>query len=326
MKRLLLTGAAGFAGSHIVDAMMKTTNWEIVGLDRLSYAGSLDRLKEYRGNPRLKFVFHDFRAQFSASVLRSIERADYVIHNGAETHVDRSLVTPEDFIQSNVVGTFHLLEAARKLEVERFIFTSTDEVFGPAPAGVAYKEDDTLRPSNPYSATKAAGEALVYSYFKSFGLPAIVTRTMNMFGEKQHPEKFVPMVMKKILGHQTVPIHASIYDDKVVTLGSRNWLHARNQADALLFLLERGVPGETYHVAGVEFDNLEIAEMVAGFIGFPLKKQFVDAVSHRQGHDLRYALSDDKIRCLGWRPPVEFLASLEKTVSWSLENKEWLND
>lgn len=326
MKTLLLTGAAGFAGSHIVDAVMKGTDWEIIGLDRLSYAGSLDRLKEYRGNPRLKFLFHDFRASFPDSLLERIGEVDYVIHNGAETHVDRSLVSPEEFVQSNVVGTFHVLEMARKLCMERFIFTSTDEVFGPAPAGVSYKEDDTLKPSNPYSATKAAGEALAYSYFKSFHLPAITTRTMNMFGEKQHSEKFVPLVMKKIIRHETVLIHAAIHDGKVVTLGSRNWLHARNQADALLFLLEHGVPGETYHVAGVEFDNLEIAEMVAGFMGFPLKKEFVDAVSHRQGHDLRYALSDEKIRSLGWRPPVKFFASLEKTVSWSLEHKEWLDD
>jgi dTDP-glucose 4,6-dehydratase len=326
MKRALLTGAAGFAGSHIVDHILQTTDWEIVGLDRLSYAGSLDRLKEHRGNPRLNFVFHDFRAVFPTSLLKRIGKIHYVIHNGAETHVDRSLLLPGDFIESNVVGTFHVLEAARRIGVERFIFTSTDEVFGPAPPGVSYEEDDPIKPSNPYSATKAAGEALCYSYFKSYGLPVVTTRTMNMFGEKQHPEKFVPLVMKKVLDGERVPIHAAKYEGVVAVCGSRNWLHARNQADAILFLLEHGRDGQTYHVAGIEKSNSDIAELVAQFVGADLRKVFVDAVTHRRGHDLRYALADDKIRSLGWKPPVEFLPSLEKTVLWTLAHKEWLHE
>ncbi len=321
MKRILLTGAAGFVGHHVCDHLVANTDWKIVGLDRLTYAGKLSRLAHIPKD-RLEFVFHDFRAEFPDSVLRQLGHIDYIIHNGAETHVDNSLREPEVFVQSNVLGTFHVLEAARIIGCQKFVFTSTDEVFGPAPEGISYKENDPVKPTNPYSASKAGAEALCYSYFKSFDVPVIITRTMNVFGERQHPEKFVPLVMRKILRGESVPIHASPEG----VSGSRHWIHARNQADAILFLLDVGCPGETYHIAGDERTNFDMANWIANYMGSELKFQFVDANSHRKGHDLRYALSDAKLRGLGWKPHVSFGESLRRTVSWTLRNREWLDD
>ncbi len=319
MPRLLITGGAGFAGAHIVEHLLAQTDWEIVVLDRLNYAGTLERLSHLQ-SPRIKFVFHDFRAQFPDVVLRKLGRIDYLIHNGAETHVENSLHDPELFVQSNVVGTLHVLDAARKLGVERFIYVSTDEVHGPAPDGVDFREDAAIRPSNPYSAAKAGGEALAFSYFKAFQVPVIITRTMNLFGERQHPEKFVPMTIRKVLEGATVTIHGT----KDGRIGSRKWLHARNQADAQLFLLQNGVPGETYHIAGHELSNLDIALFIAETLGEIFKFDIVDYHSQRPGHDLRYSLDDSKLRSLGWNPPVRFAESLVRTVRWSVEHPEWL--
>jgi dTDP-glucose 4,6-dehydratase len=321
MKRVLLTGGAGFIGAHIVEHLHKNTDWEIVILDRLSYAGNLERLAQFRGDQRSKFVFHDFRGEFSASTLYSLGRIDYIIHNGAETHVDNSLIEPELFVQSNVIGTMNVLEAARKLNVERFILVSTDEVHGPAPAGVDFTEGAEIRPSNPYSASKASAEALSFAWWKSFDVPVIRTRTMNIFGERQHPEKFVPMCIRKILDGETVTIHGNRQQ-----IGSRKWLHARNQADALLFLLKRGEVGETYHIAGVEKSNFEMASLIASAVGKKLDYRLLDFHSARPGHDLRYSLDDSKLRSLGWEPPVGFTDSIERTVEWTSrsENSMWL--
>jgi dTDP-glucose 4,6-dehydratase len=318
---ILITGAAGFVGSHLCDHVLANTDWNIIALDRLTYAGSLDRLAHLRG-PRLTFLYHDFRAPFPLHILRALAPVRYVVHNGGETHVNNSLADPRLFTESNVTGTMNVLEACRELNIEKIIYTSTDEVFGPALEGVSYTEGDTIRPSNPYSATKASGEALCHAWHDSFGVPAVVTRTMNMFGERQHPEKFVPLVLKNVLEGNTVPIHAS----RTGRVGSRCWLHARNQADAMLFLLQHGAPGETYHVAGDEYTNIQIAELIARYAGRTLYSTLVDAESHRPGHDLRYALSDAKLRAMGWTAPVEFHASLKRTIEWSLANPLWLEE
>lgn len=324
-KRVLLTGGSGFVGSHIVAHLMENTDWHIAVLDRLNYAGSLERLAHYKGDPRVEWIFHDFRAEFPASVMHRLEGTDFVIHNGAESHVDRSITDPEPFVMSNVVGTMRVLDAAKRLGIERLLYTSTDEVLGPAPSGIDFCEDAPILPSNPYSAAKAGGEALVYAYFKSYGLPCVTSRTMNLFGQRQHAEKMVPMTIRKVLHGETVTVHGN----KDV-IGSRKWLHARNQADAILFLLQAGeeVLGNTYHVAGVERTNLEIAELIAGYMGKPLRYELLDFHSVRLGHDRRYSLCDDRIRQLGWHTPVDFLTSLQSTVEWSLrsENLKWLAD
>jgi dTDP-glucose 4,6-dehydratase len=321
MKRVLLTGGAGFIGAHIVEHLIKNTDFEIIVLDRLTYAGNLNRLASFRDSERVSFVFHDFRGEFSASTLYSLGKIDYIIHNGAETHVDSSLIEPEIFITSNVIGTMNVLEAARKLNVERFILVSTDEVHGPAPLGVDFTEEAEIRPSNPYSASKASAEALSFAWWKSFDVPVIRTRTMNIFGERQNPEKFVPMCIAKILAGEVVTIHGNRQQ-----IGSRKWLHARNQADALLFLLGNGEVGDTYHIAGVEKSNFEMASLIASAVGKKLDYKLVDFHSARPGHDLRYSLDDTKLRSLGWAPPVQFRDSIERMVEWTCkpENSMWL--
>jgi dTDP-glucose 4,6-dehydratase len=319
--KVLLTGAAGFVGSHIVSHLLANTDWDIVALDRLNYAGSLERLAEHKGNERLKFVFHDFRAAYPSYVLHQLADVKLIIHNGAESHVDRSIFEPEPFVMSNVLGTMHTLDAAKQLGVEKFIYTSTDEVFGPAPVGVDYKEDDPIRPSNPYAAAKAGGEALCYSYWVSYQLPVIITRTMNLFGEKQDVEKYIPMVIKRVRDMELVKVHGT-----PEYVGSRKWLHARNQADALLFLLRNGRAGEFYNIAGTEVDNLTLAKLIGAFVGKPLIWEYLDFHSARKGHDPRYSLDDTKLRSLGWQPPLSFDESLLRTVVWTLrpENEKWL--
>jgi len=338
--KIVCTGAAGFAGAHMVSHLMANTDWDIIGLDRLSYAGSLERLAQWQGNPRLKIVFHDFRATYSGSVLKALEGARFFIHNGAETHVERSIQDPEPFVMSNVLGTMNSLQAARALEVEHFIYVSTYKVHGPAPYGVDFNEESPIRPSNPYSAAKAGGEALAFAWWKCYRLPVTCTRTMNLIGERQHPEKFVPMCIRKILRGEKVIIHGKRDAQGNWTIGERKWIHARNQADALLFLLKlqlkEAVPraaegsthGATFHIAGEERSNLEIAKFIAETLGKKLDYEVVDVHVDRPGHDLRYSLSDEKIKTLGWKAPRPFEDSLRRCIEWTArpENAAWLEE
>jgi dTDP-glucose 4,6-dehydratase len=300
--RVLLTGAAGFAGSHIADEIVKSTDWEIVALDCLTYAGKMSNLNLVPKN-RMKFICHDFSEPLP---LDRIGHIDYIIHNGAETHVTNSLRDPQPFIQSNVIGTYNLLETARELRPQIFLYTSTDEVFGASL--IPHKEDDPLCPSNPYSASKAAGEMLCKAYQKCFSVPCIITRTTNMFGKRQHPEKFIPMTIEKLRDGQEVIIHTnSIYQ-----IGSRQWIHVSDQARAILFILENGEPEETYHIAGVRRDNFEVARTIAN--GRDGTIHLANAYKQFPGHDLHYALDDAKLRSLGWKPILSFEEGIALTV------------
>lgn len=325
--RCFITGGCGFIGHHLVEHFAVNTDWELLVLDRLNYAANLDRLAKWKEQSpsrmdRVQFFFHDFRAAFHESLLEKIGHVDYFIHLGAESHVGNSLLEPEPFVQSNVIGTYNCLQAARQMKVERFVMVSTDEVFGPAPSGIDYKEEDRFSPSNPYSATKAGAECLAMAWAKSFELPLVLTRTMNNFGERQHPEKFVPMVMKKVAAGEQVSIHFQQQGGARV-IGSRKWLHARNHADAILFLLKTGSLG-TYHIAGEELSNLQMADKIAYMMGKKMDYELVDFHSSRPGHDLRYSLDDSKIRKLGWKPPRDLNKSLEMTVVWTKEHQETL--
>ena len=318
MSRVLISGAAGFAGSHIAEEMVSQGH-SVVSLDCLTYAGRLDNLAHLPRN-KVKAVWCDFSHAISDGVLREIGDVDYVIHNGAESHVLRSFQYPRTFAESNIIGTLNVLEAARKLEPQKFIYVSTDEVFGPA-LGKSFKENDSLRPTNPYAATKASGEFLAYSYFRSFGLPVVISRTMNMFGERQHPEKCVPLMIRKILRGEPVPVHA-VETDRQWISGARHWLHARNQANALAFLLNWGVPGEKYNIGGEERTNLEIFQIIARTIGVLAQYEW----AHPLGpvHDFDYCLDDAKIRAMGWKPPRDFEESLRETVRWTVAHPDWL--
>lgn len=327
--RVLLTGGAGFIGHHIVEHILKKTDWEIVLLDRLDLSGNLNRVFDVmksnvgKYQKRLQWVYHDFRAPISQLTARSIGDVDIILHVGASTHVDRSIVDPVSFVHDNVVGTANILEYTRRYQARStMIYFSTDEVFGPADDGVAFKEWDRYKSGNPYAATKAGAEELCLAFANTYDLDIRITHCMNVFGERQHSEKFIPLVMHNLIFGKKTFIHAN--KDKTKA-GSRFYIHARNVADAVLFVYQHGKKGDKYNIVGSEeVDNLTLALRIAKIVGNPLTYELVDFHSSRPGHDLRYALSGEKMKSMGWEPPVDFGASLEKTVRWTMEHLEWL--
>lgn len=316
MTKVLITGAAGFAGSHLAEELLQYEDISIVSIDRLTYAGRLDRLA-HLDRSRIKTFYHDLSAELPQWLLDQIGYVDYIVHNAACTHVQRSFTESEIFLRSNVIGTFNMLEAARKLKPRKFIQVSTDEVFGPA-SDRPFVETDALGPTNPYAATKAAAEMLVRSHLLTFGVPALVSRTMNMFGEKQHVEKYFPMVIRKVLRGEEVQVHTNWKGE----IGRRQWLHARVQANAIQFLIKRGVPGEAYHIAGTELTNLEIATKIANVLGKKLKYRL--SLPETPVHDFSYWIDGSKLLNMGWKPPLDFEESLKQTVLWTKENPKWL--
>ena len=324
-ERVLITGGAGFVGHHVVDHVMKNTAWNVVVLDRLNYAsGGFDRLRdsEVFDDRRVATLSADFTKPIVNGLAREIGAVDYILHLGAETHVDRSIVDPEPFVMANVLGTMHVLNLARRLpDLKWMAYFSTDEVFGAAPDGVYYKEWDRYDSGNPYSATKAGGEELCLAYANTYGTPLFITHSMNIVGERQNKEKYVPLCIRKIGAGEMVRIHA---DATGTISGTRCWIHARNVADAMLFLLEHAEQREKYNIVGEELSNLEVAQVVAGVLGKPLKYEMVAQAELRPGHDFRYALDGSRMAAMGWAAPVSARDSIIKTVQWTLENPRWL--
>lgn len=320
---VLLTGGAGFIGHHIVEDLLKNTNARITLIDRLDSSGNLNRLAEIGAvnNPRVRFFYHDLRAPLSPQLCKQLGEFDDILHLAAGTHVDRSIEAPLEFVYDNVVGTCNILDYARTAGCDRFLYFSTDEVFGPAAPGVRYLEDDRYRSGNPYAATKAGGEELAVAYHNTYGLPVLVTHTMNVVGRRQHPEKFVPNTIGKIMRGETVTIHA---DPTRTVPGSRHYIDASDVAAGVDFVLSNGRPGEKYNIVGErEMDNLEMARQLASALGKELKYELADFHSSRPGHDLRYALNGDKLANMGWTPaPIE--QRLQELVRWTLENPQWL--
>lgn len=330
MKRILVTGSAGFVGAHIVEHILATTDWHVIGIDSFKHRG--DSLRVYQDYNRYEIITHDLNTPISDRMIEKIGYVDYVINNASESHVDRSITDPVPFVQNNVNVALTMLEYARIVKPEKFIHISTDEVYGPALEGTLHAEWSNILPSNPYSASKACQEAVCISYWRTYNIPIIITNTMNLVGERQDKEKFIPMLISKIEKGETVTIHGS-----PEYIGKRFYLHARNQADGQLFLLKNKKPTmyedridelvipDRYNIVGeIELNNLELAEMVADIMGKPLKYELVDFHSARPGHDRRYALDGKKIEELGWLPPVKFYDSLKKTIEWTLKNREWL--
>lgn len=346
MRRVLVTGGAGFAGHHLVEHLLLTTDWDLVVLDGLTYAGRPDRLTDCAGyDPgRVTLLWHDLRAPVHGWLDDRIGHVDAVLHLAAESHVDRSIRDPVPFISNNVAVTLNLLEWARWREgITHFVQVSTDEVYGPAPEkrpGVMFDarhafghaEWAPIMPSNPYSASKACQEAIAFSYWRTYGLPVVVVNIMNMFGERQDPEKFVPLATRAVLAGDEVPLHGRPLPKGAWEASSRCWLHARNFADALRWVLAGTMPAvfpdaarpDRWHVAGEEFSVLGIANMIAGAAGKPLRSRWVDYHSSRPGHDHRYALDASKIAAAGWKPPVPLAESLERTVHWFQAHPQWL--
>lgn len=328
--RILVTGGIGFVGHHLVEHLLKNTNWEIVILDNLNYAGNLNRLTDIdiweKEKDRVKFVWHDLKAPISETTHKMIGDLDYIWHLAAESHVERSLEDSVPFVMSNVLGTTNLLEYVKKNQpnLKKYIQFSTDEVYGPAPEGVFYKEWDRLKPSNPYSAAKGGGDLLAFAFSRSFKLPILITRSMNIFGERQHPEKFIPKVVRAILNNETTVIHGVPGN-----ISSRCWIHARNVADALIFLLKKGEPEEIYNIVGEERSILDLANRISGVIrGGKLKEEeieYVDFHRTRPGHDRRYALDGTKLKEMGWAPKSTLEESFDKMIEWMVKHPEWLN-
>ena len=323
--RILITGGCGFLGSHVVDHFLQQPDTSIVVLDRLSYASNgFDRLRDSQrfDDKRVLVLAADFTRPIVDGLAREIGQVDVILHLGAETHVDRSIADPRPFVLSNVVGTMELLELARRQrQLRRFIYLSTDEVYGPALPGVAYREWDRYNSCNPYAASKAGGEELCLAWANTYGVPVTVVRTMNIFGERQHAEKFIPTTLRHLLDGTHVPIHTDLNGK----IGSRFWIHARNVAGAIDFLVEVGAVREKYNVVGeLELNNLEMAKLVADAALIPLRYKRVHGGVSRPGHDARYALDGAKLAGMGWQPPIDFYTSLSKTVRWYLANPRWL--
>jgi len=260
-------------------------------------------------------------------VRKKIGDVHYVLHLAAGSHVDRSIDYPMEFVMDNVVGTVNVLDYAREFlkdSMELFLYFSTDEVFGPAPENVFYEEDDRYRSGNPYAASKAGAEELCIAYENTYKMPIIVTHTMNVFGLRQHPEKFIPMIVKRVRDNEKIFVHANSDCTKA---GSRHYIHATDVSSAVLFLLEHGTPGEKYNIAGLEeTDNEELVNMIAGSMGKEADYELIDFHSSRPGHDLRYALSSEKMKNLGWIPEKPLQERLKEVVEWTLENNRWLGD
>jgi dTDP-glucose 4,6-dehydratase len=361
VKKILVTGGTGFIGSHVIEAILKNTDWEVTVLDRLDSTSTPRRLTDMEGwndkgyKDRVKFVCWDLKAPINSFVVHELGEPNYVLHLAASTHVDRSITDPELFVMDNVLGTLHLLQWAKTLinhvvesdgsltvvgPLEKFNYFSTDEVLGSAPEGVNYKETDMTRPENPYAAAKLGGEALAHAFACTYSMPIFITRTMNVMGERQHPEKFIPMSIRKIRDGEKNILHAN---KDLTKTGTRFYIHARNVASALLFLLQscellkkedrtKGI----YNIVGEkELSNLEVVRLLARFVNEwqiahgqevkPLIYELVDFHSSRPGHDLRYALDGTKLKDAGFDYPKTLEESMKKMVDWELEHTEWLD-
>src|SRR5450756_1846828 len=313
VKRLLVTGGAGFIGSNFVRYILsKHPSYQVVVLDKLTYAGNLANLADVAGNSNYRFVHGDICDQPLVDSL--VSEVDAVLNFAAETHVDRSILDAGGFIQTDVYGTFVLLEAAKKHKVGRFLQVSTDEVYGDVPAGSSV-ESDPFRPRSPYSASKAGGEMMVQAYHVTYGVPTLITRGSNNYGPYQYPEKLIPVLITNALDGQELPVYG---DGKQI----RDWLYVLDHCSAIDLVLHEGKPGESYNVGGGnERENLDIVHQVLELLGKP--KSLVRFVKDRPGHDRRYSLDCGKLRRLGWASSRDFEEELAETVRWYVANEHW---
>ncbi|MEX1255446.1 MAG: dTDP-glucose 4,6-dehydratase [Dehalococcoidia bacterium] len=313
MRAILVTGGAGFIGSNFVRHLLATYDYAVINLDKLTYAGNLDNLRDIEDDPRYRFVQGDIcDAQVVAPLMRE---ADAIVHFAAESHVDRSIVDPGAFIQTDVYGTFVLLDAAREAGIERFLHIATDEVYGPSAPGERLTEQSPFRPRSPYAASKAGGELQCHAFVETYGLPIVIARPANNIGPRQYPEKAVPLFVTNALDDQPLPI----YDQG---LQVRDRLYVEDHCEALDLLLHRGELGEAYNIsADNERTNIEVAETILELLEKP--KSLIRFVEDRPGHDRQYSMDSSKLRALGWAPKHDFQAAIEKTVDWYRQNRWW---
>jgi dTDP-glucose 4,6-dehydratase len=309
--RILVTGGAGFIGSNFVHRIVeKYRDYEIVVLDKLTYAGRKENLQDIWD--KITFIKGDVAKK--EDVEKAIKNCDYIVNFAAETHVDRSIIEAGTFVLTDVYGVYNLLEAARKHEISKFEQISTDEVYGHIREG-SFKEDDKLKPRNPYSATKASAELLCQSYFETYGLPIVMTRSSNNYGPYQHPEKLIPKTIIYALLNRPIPVYGK--GENV-----RDWLYVEDNCEAIDLVLHKGKNGETYNIAAKqELKNIEVVKTILRLVKKP--ESLIKFVEDRLGHDLRYSLDIEKITKLGWKPKVKFEEGIKRTIEWYKRNMEW---
>ncbi len=311
--RIVITGGAGFIGSNFVRfTLRRHSDAEVVVLDKLTYAGNLENLEDVAGDPRYTFVHGDICDAEVVAV--TLAGADAVVNFAAETHVDRSISGPQDFIRTDVLGTHTLLEAVRDLDVGRYLQISTDEVYGSIDDG-SFSEESPLCPSSPYSASKAAGDLLVLSYVTTYGTPALITRSSNNYGPSQYPEKIVPLFITNAVDGAPLPVYGD-------GLNVRDWLYVEDNCAAVDLVLREGEPGQVYNIGGGhEVDNLALTRRILELVG--ADPGLIRFVADRPGHDRRYSIDCAKLRALGWAPATDFEEGLAQTVAWYLEHEGW---
>ena len=319
-KCIIVTGGAGFIGSNFIFHILEAhPGWRIICLDKLTYAGNLKTLESVMGNPRFRFVKADICDREAVYKLFAEERPDIVVNFAAESHVDRSIENPSIFLETNIIGTSVLMDAAREYGVERFHQVSTDEVYGDLPLDrpdLLFHEDTPLHTSSPYSSSKASADLLVQAYHRTYGLPVTISRCSNNYGPYQFPEKLIPLMIANALADRPLPVYGE-------GLNVRDWLYVEDHCRAIDLIIERGRIGEIYNVGGHnEMRNIDIVRLILEKLGKP--ESLIRHVADRKGHDRRYAIAPDKIHEeLGWLPETRFCDGIEKTIEWYLGNRSW---
>jgi dTDP-glucose 4,6-dehydratase len=314
--RIFVTGGAGFIGSNFIRHVLALDDsYTVVNFDKLTYAGNLANLQSVASDSRYQFVKGDICDP--DSVTEGMRGCDVVVHFAAESHVDRSIYEPAPVIQTNITGTFILLQVARTLNVQRFLHVSTDEVYGDLPPGVSADENFALQPSSPYAASKAGSDLLVRSFVRTYRFPALITRSSNNYGPYQFPEKFLPLMITNALGNKPLPVYGDGRQQ-------RDWLHVEDNCRGILAVLEGGRVGETYNIGGTDvLENLEVISRLLKLMGKP--ESLITSVADRPGHDRRYALDCVKIeKELHWHPHIQLDRGLEQTVNWYREHADWV--
>ena len=319
-KKVLITGGAGFIGGNFVHYLLnKYPEYEVVNLDALTYAGELTKHQEVENLPNYHFIHLDITDNEQLSNLFTKKQFDYVIHFAAESHVDRSIANPEQFILTNVLGTQYLLQAAKQTNISKFIHISTDEVYGELDFDKTsfFTETTPLQPNSPYSASKASSDLLVRAYAETYQLPVNITRCSNNYGPFQFPEKLIPLTISKVLNDQKVPIYGNGQN-------IRDWLHVYDHCTAIDAILHKGINGEVYNIGGHnERTNLDVVKTIIHTIG--KTEELIEHVEDRLGHDKRYAIDPTKLEQLGWKPTYTFETGIHQTIEWYIKNKQWLN-
>ena len=314
MPKILITGGAGFIGSNFIRYMLrKYPDYKVINLDKLTYAGNIENLKDVEKSPNYKFIKGDICDPKAVEKILS-DGIDLVVNFAAETHVDRSIDSAADFIQTNVYGTYVLLEAVKRSGVKRFLHISTDEVYGSIEKG-SFREDFPLEPSSPYSASKAAADLLAISYYRTYNLPVLITRSSNNYGAYQYPEKVIPLFVTNALEEKKLPLYG---EGKNV----RDWLYVQDNCEGIDVVLHKGKAGEVYNVGGgTELENIELLKIILKETGKP--PELMQYVKDRPGHDFRYSLDISKVKKLGWKPKHSFEDGLKETIKWYKENAAW---